>query len=46
MDAGCRIVKVDDHGEAIEDEFWQQANLDKLPAYLLIVGEKDAAGPG
>ena len=40
VDAGCRIVKVDEHGEKIEDEFWLKANLDKLPAYLLIVGRK------
>jgi len=40
VDAGCRIVKVDEHGEKIEDEFWLEANLDKLPAYLLIVGRK------
>ena len=46
VDAGCRIVKVDEHGEAVEDEFWQQAQLDKLPAYLLVVGEKDAGGAG
>jgi ubiquinone/menaquinone biosynthesis C-methylase UbiE len=42
VDAGCRIVKVDEHGEKIEDEFWMKANLDKLPAYLLIVGRKDS----
>lgn len=41
VDAGCRIVKVDEHGEGIEDEFWMEANLDKLPAYLMIVGSKD-----
>jgi len=42
VDAGCRIIKVDEHGQKIEDEFWMKANLDKLPAYLLIVGKKDA----
>jgi ubiquinone/menaquinone biosynthesis C-methylase UbiE len=42
IDAGCRIVKVDEHGEKIEDEFWMEANLDKLPAYLMIVGRKDS----
>jgi len=36
------LVKVDEYGEAIEDEFWIRLNLDKLPAYLLIVGEKDS----
>ena len=40
VDAGCRIVKVDEHGEKIEDEFWLKANLDKFPAYLLFVGRK------
>ena len=40
VDAGCRIVKIDEHGEKIEDEFWMEANLDRLPAYLLIVGRK------
>jgi len=42
VDAGCRIVKVEEHGEHIEDEFWMQVTLDKLPAYLLVVGEKTA----
>ncbi len=41
VDAGCRIVKVDEHGEEIEDESWTKANLDKLPAYLMIVGKKE-----
>ena len=40
VDAGCRIVKVEEHGETIGDEFWMVANLDKLPASLLIVGRK------
>ena len=42
LDSGCHLVKVDEHGEKIEDEFWMKTNLDKLPAYLLIVGEKDS----
>lgn len=42
VDAGCRIVKVEEYGEKIEDEFWVDANLDKLPAYLMIVGRKDS----
>ena len=42
VDAGCRVVKVDEHGERIEDEFWMEADLDKLPAYLMIVGRKDS----
>jgi len=42
VDAGCRIVTVDEHGEKIEDESWMKAKLDKLPAYLLIVGRKDS----
>jgi ubiquinone/menaquinone biosynthesis C-methylase UbiE len=40
VDAGCRIVKVEEHGEKIEDEYWTKADLDKLPAYLMIVGRK------
>lgn len=43
VDAGCRILRVDEHGEKIEDEFWMQSSLDKLPAYLLIVGRRDAS---
>ena len=42
VDAGCRIVKVEEHGEEIEDEWWTDANLVKLPAYLMIVGRKEA----
>jgi ubiquinone/menaquinone biosynthesis C-methylase UbiE len=44
VDAGCRIVKVEEHGEKIEDEYWMMANLDKLPTSLLIVGRKDLRG--
>ena len=43
VDAGCRIIKVDEHGEQIEDESWMEVNLDKFPAYLMIVGRKDGA---
>ena len=42
IDAGCRIVKVDEYGEKIEDEFWMKADLDKLPANLVIVGKKES----
>ena len=42
VDAGCRLVRVAEYGEKVEDEFWIKANLDKLPACLLIVGEKDS----
>jgi len=41
IDPGCRIVKVDEYGETIEDEFWMEANLDKLPVHLMIVGRKE-----
>ena len=46
LDSGCRVVRVDEHGEKIPDQFGmvkanQRATIDKLPAYLLIVGEKD-----
>ena len=41
VDAGCFIVKVDEHGTQIQDEFWMEADLEKLPAYLMIVGRKD-----
>jgi ubiquinone/menaquinone biosynthesis C-methylase UbiE len=43
IDAGCRIVKVEEYGENIDDEFWMVANLDNLPANLMIVGRKDQA---
>ena len=41
VDAGCRIIKVEELCEKIEDEYWMTVNLDKLPSYLLIVGTKD-----
>lgn len=44
VDAGCRIVKVEEHGEHIADEFFMQVQLDKLPAHLLVVGEKPRPG--
>lgn len=45
VDAGCNIIIVDEHGAGIEDEFWMEANLDKLPAYLLIIGTKVKHNP-
>ncbi len=41
IDAGCRIVKVEEYEQKIQDEFWMVPNLDKLPTYLLIVGQKN-----
>ena len=41
VNAGCRIVNVEEHEKKIEDEYWIAVNLDKLPASLLIVGRKD-----
>ena len=46
VDAGCRIVKVDEYGEKVDDEYWMKANLDKLPAYLMVVGRKDRPDAG
>ena len=40
IDAGCRIVKVEEHAKKIEDEYWMSVNLEKLPTSLLIVGRK------
>ena len=40
LDAGCSLVKVDEHGERAENEEWAKAKLDRLPTYLLIVGQK------
>jgi ubiquinone/menaquinone biosynthesis C-methylase UbiE len=40
VDAGCRIVHVEEHGEGMRDEYWTAADLDSLPACLLIVGTK------
>ena len=42
VDAGCFIVKVEEHGTQIQDEFWMEVKLDKLPAYLMIVGRKES----
>jgi ubiquinone/menaquinone biosynthesis C-methylase UbiE len=41
LDAGCALVKVEEYGQKVEDEYWLEVNLDKFPAYLLIVGKKD-----
>lgn len=40
IDAGCQIIQVEEYGLNVEDEFWMEVNLDKLPAYLLVVGRK------
>ncbi len=42
VEAGSRIIKTDEYGEKIEDELWMKADLEKLPAFLLIVGRKDS----
>ena len=39
-DAGCVIVKVEEHDQQIEDEFWPEVDLHKLPAHLMVVGQK------
>jgi SAM-dependent methyltransferase len=41
VDAGCRIVRIAEHGEKVDGEFWMKADLDGLPANLMIVGMKD-----
>jgi ubiquinone/menaquinone biosynthesis C-methylase UbiE/GNAT superfamily N-acetyltransferase len=41
IDAGCRIVRVHEHGEQIPDEFWTREKLDRLPGYLLVAGRKE-----
>jgi hypothetical protein len=40
VDAGCRILRVDEHGEGVADEDWIRADLSKLPGYVTIVGRK------
>jgi ubiquinone/menaquinone biosynthesis C-methylase UbiE len=40
IDAGCRLLKVDEYGEEIEDKSFETVDLQMLPAYLLIVGIK------
>lgn len=30
-----------ERGRSVRDEFWMEADLDKLPAYLLIVGRSE-----
>lgn len=44
IDAGCRIVEIQEHGEGAADEFWMKPNLDKLPGYLTIIGTKRKDG--
>jgi len=34
------IVKVEEHDQQIEDEFWPEVDLHKLPAHLMVVGQK------
>ena len=38
IDAGCQIIKVDEHGT--ENEDWVGIDFKKLPRYLFIVGKK------
>ncbi len=45
VDAGCCIVKVNEYDVEIEDEFWMEADLNKLPAYILIIGKKVEHNP-
>ena len=44
VDAGCYLLKFDEFGDKVDDEFWLKANPDKLPAAILIVGRKETAG--
>ena len=46
LDAGCSLLKVDEYGEKVEDEFWMKVKLEKLPATILIVGKKDTSNMG
>ena len=40
IDAGCRIDRIEEHGDGMGDEYWTAADLAALPAYLLMVGTK------
>lgn len=41
LDAGCALVKVDEHGEAKEEEDYAASVPATLPMYLLIVGRRE-----
>lgn len=43
--AGCKIITVDELESKIEDEWWVEADLDKLPSFLLIIGKKVEHNP-
>jgi hypothetical protein len=45
IDAGCNIISVEELDAKIEDEWWMEVDLDKLPAYLLIIGKKFEHNP-
>jgi len=45
LDAGCRVVKVDEHGEGPEPEDYARNTPAALPMYLLIVGRKEDGRP-
>ena len=42
LDAGCALVKVDEHGECEEEEEYARSAPATLPMYLLIVGRRKA----
>jgi SAM-dependent methyltransferase len=43
LDAGCALVKVDEHGECREEEDYSKWIPAELPMYLLIVGRKETS---
>ena len=43
VDAGCTLVKVDEHGEHEEEEEYATFVPSTLPMYLMIVGRKEAS---
>jgi len=41
LDAGCRILEVDEHGECEENEDYARSVPSILPMYLMVVGSKE-----
>ena len=40
VNAGCELVKVEEHDLQVEDEHWLEVNLNNFPSTLIVVGRK------
>jgi ubiquinone/menaquinone biosynthesis C-methylase UbiE len=40
IDAGCALLRVEEYGGKLDDEYWLKVRLDKFPGFLMIAGRR------